>query len=142
MKVRVRRVDATRRDIAQCLAALQKEILPDDTPRAIEGDEWWLAFSGIKVVGFASMNLIPTDDGFVAYLSRSGVRSGARGNGVQKRMIRARVAHARRAGAFVSIVDTCDNPPSANSLISEGFRMYDPQYPWALERSVYWRRDL
>lgn len=142
MSIRVRRVDANRPDVAQVITALQREILPHDDPRELPGDVWWLAFNGAKVIGFAAMRLIQTDDGLTAYLSRCGVRSGSRGKGVQRRLIRARLAYARRAGAVVALSDTSNNPPSANSLIAEGFRVHDPAYRWALDSSTYWIKTL
>jgi GNAT superfamily N-acetyltransferase len=140
--IRVRRVDAGREDVAACIMALQAEIFPVDDPRDLVGDVWWLAFNDRKVIGFAALRLLPTDEGLAAYLSRCGVRAGSRGKGVQRRLIRARLCYARKAGAVVAISDTTANPPSANSLIAEGFRVYDPAYPWAMEDSTYWIKTL
>jgi hypothetical protein len=41
-----------------------------------------------------------------------------------------------------AITDTTDNVVSANSLISEGFKMFDPTEPWAHSTSLYWRKPL
>lgn len=40
------------------------------------------------------------------------------------------------------ISDTTDNFPSANSLISKGYKLYAPSKPWAYEITLYWRKKL
>jgi len=142
VNVQVRRVDATDPQVATRIMQLQREALPTDEPRPLEGDLWWLACIDGRSVGFGAMRILRSTTGPEAYLSRAGVIRAARGRGIQKQLIRARLRHARRLGVTVAITDTADNPASANSLIAEGFRMYTPQRPWALPRSVYWSRDI
>ena len=76
------------------------------------------------------------------YLARAGVLPEFRGQGLQKRLIKVREEFAREHGMPALICDTCDNPASANSLIACGFKMFQPQEPWGLPRSVYWRKFL
>lgn len=142
-RIIVKRVDATKEAVVHCLMWLQRVVLPHDEPREIKGDEWWIAYQDDNPVGFASLRILPTDDGaVVGYLSRAGVLPKARGQGIQHRMIRARLKFAKEAGASAVITDTADNPASANSLIAAGFRMYHPSQRWALPNSTYWLKKL
>lgn len=138
-RIVIKKVDIGKEAIAHCLMYLQTTILPSDTPRPLKGDEWWIAYQNGSPVGFASYRMI---DKTTAYLSRSGVLYAARGQGIQKRMIRVRVKHAINSGATLILSDTTDNVPSSNSLIAEGFRLYDPVRRWAYEHSNYWRKEL
>ena len=53
-----------------------------------------------------------------------------------------RVDKARRLGWNWLITDTYDNPASSNSLISCGFKLYDPNVPWGTKGALYWRKKL
>lgn len=136
--MKLRRVQPTK--WRETLDKLQAECFPYDTPCAyLPNDLWWIAFDGEQAVGFCavrpSLNYPDT-----WYLCRAGVLSSHRGRGLQKRMIRARVAAARRAGASAVITDcTVENCPSANSLIACGFRLFRPPNKWATAAANYWR---
>ncbi len=138
-KLVVKRVDASNEGMAHCIHWLQSSCLPHDEPRSLKGDVWWIAYKDGLPVGFAALRLL---DKHTAYLSRAGVLPAARGCGIQKRMIRSRIRFAREQGCTSVITDTADNPPSANSLISAGFKMYNPEYRWALPNSNYWMKTL
>lgn len=120
------------------VVALEARCLPCDTPYPLAGASWWLAEEDGVPVGFAGAKLWPLD-GHV-YLARAGVVPSARGRGVQKRLIRARVAWAKKLGARGCYTYTIDNPASANALISCGFRMFEPLYRWGGSTAVYWLR--
>jgi len=34
------------------------------------------------------------------------------------------------------------NIASANNFIRAGYRMYQPQYPWAFPNTLYWRKTI
>ncbi len=141
----IRKVDASKDSIKHCLLWMQNEALPHDTPREIEGDHWWIAYADGNPVGFASLAIWPSDDADprpIVYLSRAGVLPHARGGGLQKRLIRARVNYAKKLPARGVVTYTRDNPPSMNSLISEGFKTYHPSSPWAADDAVYWFKDI
>jgi hypothetical protein len=40
------------------------------------------------------------------------------------------------------ITDTTDNFPSANSLISCGYKLFEPTIPWGGKLTLYWRKHL
>lgn len=139
--MKITRVDTARPEVAHTLMMLQAACLPGDTPHNIDVGWWWLAEDGDNAVGFAGMvQSVRWMD--TVYLCRSGVVPSAQGHGLQKRMIAVRAAHARKLGYRWMITDTTDNPASANSLISCGFKLFQPSAPWGFKHSLYWRRKL
>ena len=99
----------------------------------------WGAYDGQRLVGYAVMAPSQTWQA-TGYLSMAGVHQDYRGRGLQKRLIRARVRHAKRIGWKYVITYTIDNPPSENSLISCGFRRYSPADPYVKGTVNYWRK--
>jgi GNAT superfamily N-acetyltransferase len=126
---------------ADVLSRMQRRVLPYDKPAATTIGWWWLAFDGDEPVGFAGLYQSSRwcDAG---YLCRAGVVPSHRGQGLQKRLIRARERKARAVGFRWLITDTNDNPSSGNSLISSGFRLYSPSKPWAADGALYWRKPI
>jgi GNAT superfamily N-acetyltransferase len=128
----------------KALIDLQRACLPGDLPlRPPTVKYWWLALDDDgAAVGFAGMNPVLSWPG-AFYLCRAGVLPSARGQGLQRRLINARIAHARRLGGTVAISDTtARNFPSSRNLIAAGFRPYWPAIPWALPESSYWNRTI
>jgi GNAT superfamily N-acetyltransferase len=125
------------------LLDLQRQCLPYDRPLGYgDAKHWWIALDGEQPVAFASVSRSHQYSD-VWYLSRAGVAPCAQGQGLQKRLIRARLRAAERAGMSWCVTDTLfDNVQSMNSLMSCGFKSYRPRKPWALKQSVYWRRSL
>lgn len=120
---------------------LQDECLPGDRPyRPRPEDVWFVAYDDDQPVAFAGAR--PTEgDPTSWFLCRSGVIESARGHGLQKRLIRARLRAIQAAGGNIAYTYTAiDNPASANSLIAEGFRAYVPEWRWAGDMN-YWRRN-
>jgi len=92
-----------------------------------------------EIIGFAG-GYVTSENAF--YLSRAGVAEAYQGKGLQKRLIRVRLAHAKRVGSPIAITYTYKNPASANNLIACGFRSYLPHYKWGGKHSDYWRKKL
>lgn len=137
----VKRIDATDPVQRALLQWIQLATLPGDEPINCDEGAWWVAYVGGAPVGFGGVK--PSSQfANCGYLCRSGVIPSHRGRGLQKRLIRAREQYAKRQGWEWLLTDTCDNPASANSLASMGYRMYQPRRPWALPRSLYWRKKL
>jgi GNAT superfamily N-acetyltransferase len=123
------------------LTWMQTECLPEDDPLDPETGVWWLAIDDGVPVAFASVH--PSQQWLdTVYLSRAGVLPQARGNGLQRRLIQARLRYARARGYRHAVSDTSQNPVSANNLIRSGFRMFSPSQPWGLPTSLYWTRKL
>jgi GNAT superfamily N-acetyltransferase len=139
MNFTVKKVDIRNSSMKTLLLFLQKQILPSDVPYQPDRGHWWIAYAEDgKPVGFAGLvrSTTWTDTG---YLCRAGVLDGYTGHGIQKRLIKARLAQAKRLGWNWCITDTTKNPASANSLISCGFKMYTPTRPWSFRNACYWR---
>ena len=139
MKFYVRKADTTKPETITLLCYLQKKILPSDDIFMPKTGYWWFVINDQgKTVGFAGMvrSIRWTDTG---YLCRAGILDDYTGNGLQKRLIRARIKQARKLGWNWIITDTTNNPPSANSLINAGFKIYKPGCPWSTRTAIYWK---
>ena len=141
MGVVYQQVSLEERGIKRRLTVLQKACLPNDKLYFPENGVWWMAYHRNTPVGFSCVS--PSKqlaDG--VYLGRCGVLPAYRGRGIQRQMIRLRVAWARRHNYKWAVTDTTDNIPSANNLISCGFRLYVPEVQYSYARALYWRKKL
>jgi superfamily I DNA/RNA helicase len=73
------------------------------------------------------------------YLCRAGVLPEFTGHALQLRLIKARLAQAKKLNWNWCITDTTNNPASANSLINAGFKLYTPGQPWSFKNALYWK---
>lgn len=120
---------------------LQLTCLPGDEPMDTTNGHWWIARNDEKLMGFAGM--VPSVRWIDAmYLCRAGVVPACRGMGLQKKLIQVRIRKAKKLGYKWLITDTTDNPASSNSLIALGFRLFEPQKPWAFPNSLYFRLKI
>jgi GNAT superfamily N-acetyltransferase len=111
------------------------------TAQQIEAAEWWVARdpSG-KPVAYAGARFMQSVEGG-CWLSRCAVLAEAQGAGLQRRMIRVRLAWARRHGLTEAYTYTVPwNSPSMNNLIRCGFRTYQDVY--CGDGFVYWVKSL
>lgn len=133
-------IRAAREEEIEEIAALDVELgLGRDCP-ATPDTEWWGAWHGTELVGYAGGKLIETG---AYYLSRAGVIVPYRGNGLQKRLIRVRVRRARQLAAPRVVTYTSPlNAASMNSLIATGFKTTKPWGADGDEVWVYWRKLL
>lgn len=107
----------------------------------IERAEWWVARdSSGKPVAYAGARPMTTVPGG-AFLSRCAVIAEAQGHGLQRRLLRVRIAWAKRQGlTSVYTYTVPNNPYSANNLIKAGFLTYPDAYYG--DDVVYWTRDV
>lgn len=104
---------------------------------------WWAVWDGDEPVAFAQMIADSEDPTETIYLSRDAVLPAYRGQGMQKRLIAIRLAFARRLGFKFAVTDTYhENLASLNSYIANGFKAYDPKYPWGGKGELYLQRAL
>ena len=68
---------------------------------------WWVAYSDGKPIGYAGLYI--QTKGLEAHFERCGVLPMARGNGVQRRLIKARLSWCRRSG--IKVVQTYTSGP-------------------------------
>jgi hypothetical protein len=64
------------------------------------------------------------------------------GHRLQLRLMRALELRSRHNGWNSVASDTTDNLASANNFIRAGYRLYQPQTPWAWPNSLYWRKFI
>ncbi len=139
---RIRIVDADDDDVAETLADLHRLTFFDgaSVPQ-FEFGAWWLAYHNDDAVAFAGV--VPsTHARNGGYFSRVGVLRRHWGRGLQLRLMRAIEARGRRIGWRSIVSDTTDNPVSANNFIRAGYRLYEPDVPWAWSNTLYWRKWL
>ena len=139
MQFTVKKVDIRNPSIQNLLLFLQRQILPEDQPYEPTRGHWWIAYAECgKPVAFAGLvrSTKWTDTG---YLCRAGVLDGFTGNGLQRRLIKARLAQAKRLGWNWCITDTTNNPASSNSLNNAGFKIYTPANKWSFRNAIYWK---
>lgn len=142
MKFIIRKADLRKPENRTVLTYLQQKCLPHDKPMDVSYGHWWIAYTEDgKPVGFAGM--VRSAQWINAgYLCRAGVLRTHTGYGLQKKLIQARINQARKLNWEWVLTDTTDNPASANSLISMGFKLYEPSVPWAFKNSLYWRLNV
>jgi GNAT superfamily N-acetyltransferase len=119
----------------ELVASLDKTIFPYDYRVDTEGAVWWLVYKDGEAVAFAGI----ANTKAYWFLRRAGVLEGHRGKGLQKRLIKTRVRYAKKHAPELGIYTYTDleNHPSSNSLISIGFKLYDPATKYA-GRALYW----
>lgn len=102
---------------------------------------WYVYGTGdasMSVHGFATARVL---DGGILYLNSAAIAPDARGNGLQRRLIRCRTRYANRYDLTAITYTTPDNSVSINNLVACGFKSYQPEYPWVGRQYCYWRRD-
>ena len=139
---RIERVIGSDDEIAQTLSDLHRLTFFDGaTIPAFDWGHWWLAYHESDPVAFAG--LVPsTCVTNAGYLSRVGVLTKHCGRGLQLRLMRALEARARHNGWSLVVSDTTENLASANNFIRAGYRLYQPQAPWAWPNSLYWQKSI
>lgn len=139
---RIREVDGSDEDVAEILADLHRLTFFDGAPLPdFEQGYWWLASGGAEPVAFAGV--VPSTHARNAgYFCRVGVLGRHCGRGLQLRLMRAAELRARRNGWGFVVSDTTDNVTSANNFIRAGYRLYQPEIPWAWPHSLYWKKSI
>lgn len=123
------------------LRKLEAKVMPEDLP--VDSDHtFWLVRDGDGLpVGFCSAVYRPQLD--YVFLSRAAIDPSVQGHGLQRRMIRARVAWARAQGASRVITYTLlKNYASMVNLLREGFRFYHPDHKYVGDGVHYLMKDL
>lgn len=137
--LKIRRVRGP--DWAHEIYDLQAKCLPHDTQRSVDAGDWWIATEEDEAIAFGCLTPSGRFDD-CGYLALAGVVASHRGRGIQKRLIRVRIARARQLAYKTLFTDTRDNPASANALITCGFRMYWPTLHYGVDNTLYWRLKL
>ncbi|TXH19359.1 MAG: N-acetyltransferase [Hyphomicrobiaceae bacterium] len=138
---RVREVDAD--EYADELELLHRGTFLDATPLADFNEGfWWIAWfkrhHPVAFIGIRQSILGP----HTGYFIRVGVMPEHRGQGLQRRLMRAMEQKAKKVGWVRIVSDTRDNPHSANNIIAAGYRMFTPDPPWGFTDACYWTKEL
>lgn len=136
----VREVDPSNPKVFMDIVKMHDECFPNDTMYVPVKGHWWIAYCGKKAVAFAG--LTPTKAPGYHYMCRAGVTKKHRGQGLQKRLIQARLKKAKEIGAAMVVTSTYENPSSSNNLIDCGFRMYTPNNGWGATGTSYWQKAV
>jgi GNAT superfamily N-acetyltransferase len=139
---RIREVDGHDDEIADTLADLHCLTFFDGAsiPK-FDCGHWWFAYYEAKPVAFAGV--VPSTRAFNAgYFCRVGVLKKHSGHALQLRLMRALESRARQNGWSSIVFDTDRQSASANNFIRAGYRLYQPQYPWAWPNTLYWRKPI
>lgn len=101
----------------------------------------WVVWNEAGIpVGFACAKWIAKEKS--VFLARAGVKKIARGNGIQRRLIRVRERWAKAVGAKAVITYTLyENHSSTVNLIKSNYTLYQPAYPW-VGKVNYFRKLL
>mgnify|MGYP005817375731 CR=1 FL=1 len=139
----IRPVDGDDEANYETLCELHDEIFVDTAPLVdFAKGQWWLALSGAEPVGFVGItpaSYMP----HTGYLSRVGVVGRHRGQGLQRRLMRACDRHAKREGWGTIYTDCASfNVQSANNLFRAGYALFRPDPLWCGEEWLYWRKRL
>lgn len=122
---------ATEDDLDE-VAALDVACFPIDERIPVKPKHlWWIARTREEghPVGYSGAWHWKPDNALVMH--RAGVLWSARGNGLQLRMLRARIQYARRNDIpQVWTYTTHDNIHSMNNLIKAGFKTWAPEHWW------------
>lgn len=139
MKYRIVHADLSQPSTVQLLIFLQKQCLPADRVYPPSKGHWYVAITETgEAAGFAG--IVPSSRwSDTMYMCRAGVIQAHQGKGLQKRLIRQRIKVAKSLGMNWVITDTHYNTPSANNLISTGFKLFEPSEPWGFKTALYWK---
>lgn len=131
-------------DHAVILMGMQAMCLPDDRPQPVSEGRWWLVTDREgQPAAFASMTEARASlGGHTGHLSRAGVLPAYRGNSLQLSLIKVREECAKLLGWRTLVSNTFDNPQSGNNLIHAGFHLFDPEEPWGIDGTNYWRKEI
>jgi ribosomal protein S18 acetylase RimI-like enzyme len=140
---RIMRVNADKPHIWATIVAMDAKCFENAATALVDNSgAWWIAYAdGDVPAGYCGIKRSITGKNY-GYLCRAGVLPKFRGYGLQKRLIRARVRYAHACNWEMVVTDTHENVPSANSLISCGFKLFEPEVKWSFPTAQYWRKIL
>jgi N-acetylglutamate synthase-like GNAT family acetyltransferase len=131
-------------ELRTILDSLDKECFISDPLYDKNGCYWWILYDNNKAVGFAGLKIIESEK--TGFLCRAGILSKYRGKGYQKKLIKLREILAKKLGIKDIITYTYFKTlNSANSLISCGYKLYDPEKHWASlprKETLYFKKTL
>lgn len=139
--LRILKVDTADPKVASDILKMHEACFPDLDFQQLHGD-WWIAYRNGAPVAFAGLWPSVRSPGS-GYLCRAGVMPEARGEGLQRRLIKVREKEARKK-RWVALFSDCrpGNAHSLNNLFACGYRAFVPSDPWSGEEWNYVRKIL
>lgn len=102
--------------------------------------EWWVFLDEKGRIGAYCGSIYANN---ICILIRAWVKKQYRGKGLQKKLIKIRIKSALKNDCHTVITYTTkDNYPSSNNLISQGFKLYFPQYAYGGNEMLYWTKAI
>lgn len=132
----------TNRECLDEVIAIHQEVFPSSI-KFNKNDLIWVAIDlqkNNKIVAYATARVLAKQRSLKIALC--GVTDKYKGQGLQVRLIKARVAYAKKENLGSVITNTVANPTSENNLIKCKFKLYRPIKFWAGSGSNYWYRNL
>ncbi len=105
---------------------------------------WWVIMYEGKRIGFSGLELFKTWNPKFGFIFLTGVLPAYRNQGLKKRLVRTMEKKLRTLDIYRMVsYASYDNLPSANSLISLGYKLYQPSDPdWGTKWAYFFRKDL
>jgi hypothetical protein len=100
--------------------------------------EWWVMLDQGEIVAYCGSIYSKG----ICIFNRAWVKKSHRGQRIQRRMIKTRIKAASTFCHIAITYTTLDNFPSANNLISCGFRLYLPEYSYGGSDKLYFQKLL
>lgn len=120
----------------EVLRALHTLTFPaDEQPSWVASGLAWITYDQGEPVAFLYAE--PQSDRSW-YFSRVGVMPAARGQGLQRKLMRLMQRALKDKVLFST---TYQNPASANNFVREQWMTYLPVDPWGCPDTIYWRKD-
>jgi RimJ/RimL family protein N-acetyltransferase len=130
--------------VRHTLNAIDGACFPKDYLYPKDDCYWWIISDEKGPVAFAGLRPCKTKaNAGMAFLCRAGVRSRAAGQGLQRKLIKKRVAYAQKIGIREVVTYTHpENFESATNLLRSGMRFYSPANKWGVANAMYFHRIL
>jgi predicted GNAT family acetyltransferase len=100
--------------------------------------EWWVLLDDENKIAAYCGSVYSSN---ICIMVRGWVKKQHRGQGLQKKLIKIRLNAAKKNNCYIVITYTTkDNCPSSNNLISQGFKLYLPEYEYGGKEMLYWNK--
>ena len=126
------------KDLYRKLKYLDKKVFFNCGNEFLKNRDWWVIEIEGKIIAYCGSIYSER----ICLFNRAWVHKDYRGKGLQKRMIKARVKEAKKQCGICVTYTTKNNFASANNLIRAGFTLFCPQYLYAGEEMLYFRKQL
>ncbi len=105
---------------------------------------WWVVYADGEPVGFGGLQLFNYFKPKFGFIFLTGVLKEHQGKGIKKKIVRCMEKKLRSLG-ITRLVSYASywNLPSANSLLSMGYKLYKPSDPdWGMKGAYFLRKEL